>query len=230
MQNKILIGTLILLMSQPLLAERLFRAEYQADYKGLPVKAIGIRELTRLEDNHYRLVSSAKSALLRVSETSEFTLQNGLVQPRSYYYQRRGIGRKKSETVGFDWVNMIASHGDTTSPLDPGTLDKLTYQYQMRLDVAAGEATALNYLIADEEKRKNYAFNVIGEDTIDTPAGEFQTIKLQRVRAARDDKGQDRVTTIWLAKDHHYLLTRLKQEENGKGFELNLTAFTFQDD
>ena len=33
----------------------------------------------------------------------------------------------------------------------------------------------------------------------------------------------------WLAKDHDYLLTKFKQQEDGKGVELNLESFTLKE-
>jgi hypothetical protein len=58
-----------------------------------------------------------------------------------------------------------------------------------------------------------------------TPAGDMLTVKLERIRA----HGSDRQTTFWLAKDHDYLLTKLKQQGNGQGFELNLESFTLSE-
>ena len=44
-----------------------FRAEYVAEYRGLPVKARGVRELVKLQDNRYRFVSSASSLFAQVT-------------------------------------------------------------------------------------------------------------------------------------------------------------------
>ena len=47
-----------------------FRAVYKADYKGLPVSAVGIRELKKVEGGIYQLSSTAKSFFASVSEKS----------------------------------------------------------------------------------------------------------------------------------------------------------------
>ena len=44
-----------------------------------------------------------------------------------------------------------------------------------------------------------------------------------RVERVRDDD-DDKETSLWLAVDHAYLLVRLKQVEDDRGFELNLNA------
>ena len=204
----------------------LFRAEYVAEYKGLPVRAKGIRELLHLGNNRYRLVSSARSMLANVTESSEFDLSAGNVIPTNYSYERTGLGKNKEESARFDWQDQQLSHAETTSPLSAGTLDKLSYQFKLRTDVAraiaAGDTTAiLEYEIADEAKRKRYRFQIIGEEILQTPLGDLKTTRVNRLR---DD--DDRQTSLWLAIDHDFLLVKLKQTEQNRGFELNLVSAT----
>ena len=76
------------------------------------------------------------------------------------------------------------------------------------------------YEIADMEKRKVYRFAIAGMETMSTPLGELNTVRLDRIREA--DKKRE--TSLWLAVDHALLLVRLKQTEADKGFELNLNS------
>ncbi len=224
--------TLIILLSALGQAQgnevRPYYAEYRGEYQGLPVKAKGVRELIQREDGSYQLTSSASAMFMKVSEVTNFELINGIIVPQNYQYQRSMMGKKKAEQVRFDWNAGLASHEDTTSTLEPGTLDKLSYQVQLRLDVARALETSntdkLEYTIADEEKRKQYQFSFIGEQTLTTPLGELRTIAVQRQREDRN-----RRTTVWLALDHDLLLVRLKQEQPDSGFELNLKNFRFLD-
>jgi len=50
----------------------LFRAIYKADYKGLPVSAIGIRELTNTKPGEFKLTSSAKSFFATIENPRPF--------------------------------------------------------------------------------------------------------------------------------------------------------------
>lgn len=219
---------ILLVLALPTMAEpfnlKPYRAEYSGQYDGVPVKAKGIRELVRLDDGSYLLTSSAKAMLMNVTETSHFRSGADGIVPKTYHYKRNTFGRKKEEAVSFDWQAMIASHDASTSSLTEGTLDKLSYQTQLRLDVAdrlvEENEEALTYTIADEEKRREYVFEFIGEEVLDTPLGELRTIAVQRYREDRD-----RRTTVWLALDHQLLMVRLKQEEPDGGFELNLEGF-----
>ena len=230
---KIPILILILLWPTLSLAEivtnpRLFHAEYVAKLEGFPVKAKGVRELQRLENGDYRLTSSATSMLASVTETSEFSFADGQLKPSLYNYTRGGLAKNKQTFIDFNYDNMTLLHEDGTAEFIAGTLDKLSYQYQLKLDLARlklseHESSTLEYTIADGDKLKHYRFTVAGEEVLTTPEGDMLTVKLERIR----EHGSGRQTTFWLAKNHDYLLTKLKQQGKGKGFELNLESFTF---
>jgi hypothetical protein len=224
---RFLIPGLLILLIQVANAEPVeFRAEYIAEYRGLPVEARGIRELVRLDDRRYRLVSAADSLFTQITETSDFEWGESGIRPVRYEYIRKGLGKNKHELSEFDWREREVSHDGSTSELEPGVLDKLSYQYKLRLDVAEamnqGDPTLpLVYEIADEEKRKLYRFRIAGTEFLPTPVGELETVRVERMRA-----DTDRRTTLWLSLDYDFLLVRLKQVEANKGFELNLRAAT----
>ena len=201
-----------------------FRAEYTGEFRGLPLKARAVRELSRRDDGSFLFTSSASATLMKVAETTQFEVRDGRVTPLEYHYERRALGRGKQTSVRFDWHEMRARHDDTSSAISPGTLDRLGYQIQLRMDVAQSlqdnHRQPLEYTIADDEKRRRYRFSFIGEETLSTPAGDLRTVVLQRVREDREQR-----TTLWLALDHGLLMVRLKQEEPDRGFELNLRAF-----
>ena len=113
-----------------------FHAEYVAEYRGLPIKAKGIRELVMLDDHTFKLQSSATSLLANVSEVSEFEYIDGEIKPLRYDYARTGLGKNKKESGQFNWTHDILEHNGSSSPLTEGTLDKLSYQYQLQTDVA----------------------------------------------------------------------------------------------
>ncbi len=208
-----------------------FRAEYVAEFQGLPVKARGTRTLELLGDNRYRLSSSADSLMVKVLEFSEFTIEGEQLIPIHYQYERKGIGRNKFEASEFDWDSALVTHDEGQTLLLPQTLDKLSYQYQLRMDVAAAinEGTTeelLSYIIADEEKRKEYVFRIAGTETLSTPIGDLETIRVERIHDEPDDQDEpQRSTAMWLSGDHDYVLVRLLIEEGKRGFELNLDHF-----
>lgn len=211
----------------------LFRAVYKADYKGLPISAVGVRELTNTKPGEYKLTSSAKSFFAKFEESTSFQLSENSLVPIEYTYSRRGVGKKRLTRLNFDWDAQLLS-AEEAEPwemaLIPGTLDKLLYQVKLRTDLlAAHEAKrpwpTLSYNIADDGKLKHYEFEVIGEEALETPIGTINTIITSRI----NDK-KARKTTFWLAPDYEFLLVKLRQENtDGGGFELRLQEATFGD-
>lgn len=204
-----------------------FRAEYHADYKGLPVSATGVRELTVLPDGHYRFSSTARSFFASISEQTLFSWEDGAV-PIKYQYSRKGLGKNRQDVIAFDHSANLATYQDRSHDIGPATLDKLLYQIRMREDLLQAHNTgskwpAMHYEVADRGQLRQYDFEIVGEEVVETRLGRFNTVKAIRVR--NDD---DRKTAFWLAPDYDFLLVRFEQiEPNGKGFTLLLKKAEF---
>lgn len=201
-----------------------FKADYVGKYSGVPMKAKGVRELTMRGDDDYVFRTSASSMMIKVEETSEFRLTPAGIQPISYRYKR---GKKKDDFVSFDWDKRESRYAEINTPLEEGTLDKLGYQMQLRLAVArqraAGETGEIRMTVADKAKRKDYRFKIVGEESLKTAAGEFETVRVKRLR-----DNPDRYTEFWLATEHEYLLVKLVQQDESSGFELNLKSVAWK--
>ena len=77
--------------------------------------------------------------------------------------------------------------------------------------------------VADKAKRKDYRFKIVGEESLNTAAGEFETVRVKRLR-----DNLDRYTEFWLATEHEYLLVKLVQQDESSGFELNLKSVAWK--
>ena len=75
-------------------------------------------------------------------------------------------------------------------------------------DLKAGKKP-LHYMVADGGKTKNYNFEMIGEEIINTPLGKLETIKLVRFKP-----NSLRKSTLWCAKKLEFL--PIKVEKIGK--------------
>lgn len=200
-----------------------FKAYYEGDFEvGMRLKGEAVRELERLEDGQWRLSVKASTLLARSSESSRFQLHQARIRPLHYHYQRKVLGKKREATLSFDWDALSVLNEvkkipwSMTIPADAH--DKLSYQLQLRHDLAAG-ATELSYAVADGGRLKTYRFEVLGKETIQSPAGDFVSLKVQRVR----DEDNDRETLIWFAPERDYAIVRLLQvEPDGKRYELLL--------
>ncbi|MDM3870080.1 DUF3108 domain-containing protein [Porticoccus sp. W117] len=211
--------------SPPLLEP--FTANYGAKYKGMHLKAKRILE--PLGNGQYRITSHAKHLFFGgIKESSEFSLQDGRIQPTSYQMKRKILGSGRTETAAFDWDNNLVTStykGDSNElALTGQELDWLGYQLQISLDLMAGK-DELHYQIVRRGQIKDYYFQVVGEEKIDTPMGEINTVKLERVKDPNK-----RQTTFWMAPKYNYLLVKFHRVENdGDEYSLYLRDLEMTD-
>lgn len=201
-----------------------FSAKYKAKYYGISVSAT--RGLTKLEDGSFLFSFVADSFLADLKESSRFSWSDDEhIIPQVYNYERGGLGRDRKAEVVFHWDRgqVVNNVQDKPWQMDvpTGALDKLSYQLQLRTDIVNGKSLG-PYQIADGGKLKEYSFEVVGEETLTTPAGRFDVIKVRRLRE-QDDSRQ---TVIWFAKHWDYLVVRLQQEEDDKTYEIDLVSAT----
>jgi hypothetical protein len=180
---------------------------------GMPLGKLE-RQLQALADGRYSFRSETQAtgiaALLlkdHVAEESLLRIDQTRIIPIEYHYNQTGGSKPKRQTLIFDRVagKVISRSNDKARQfkLTPGLYDKLVYQLVMTRDVQLGE-TKLNYDIVDGGEIKHYVFTRQGEESITTPFGKFETIKLARVMS--NDK---RSTTIWSAPSLSYLPVRV---------------------
>ena len=152
--------------------------------------------------------------------------------PVEYQYHRKGIGKNRDASLRFDWpAQQVFSDAQPTPwalSIPMGTLDKLSYQLQMRYELLTAYQRGqpwppLAYQVADGGELKTYRFEVLGEENVDTPIGRFTALKIARVRT-----DSDRTTIFWLAPAYDFLLVRFLQEEQKGGFELILKQANFR--
>lgn len=175
-------------------------------------------------DNRFEFYFGANAMIGDVTEISEFSwsAKDQLVTPQHYFYTRTGLGKNRREDLQFDWNNkqVTSAARKSSLPLDATQKiqDSLSYQVQLRQDLIAGK-TNLSYSITNGRKIKQYRFEVVGEETLDTPLGKVATVKVRR----KEDNNEEREIYAWFAKDFQYLLVRLQQEENGSAYTIYLS-------
>ncbi len=182
--------------------------------------------LPQEEEGTYAMHFRAESWLGSIHETSilRWDEENAQVIPLIYTYKRRGVGRNRDAELNFDWdnQNVINKVQNTRWKMDIAqkVQDKLSYQLQLQQDLLDGE-TKFVYQIADGGRLKAYGFEVVGEETLSTPLGKVETVKVKRSR-----ENDERATYAWLAKKYNYLLVRMQQEEKGKTYDINISKAT----
>lgn len=201
-----------------------FSAQYSATLDlliDLPVTAT--RKLEQAPSGLWYFSSEAKSTFASQSEASTLQIENSRWTPLSYKFKRSVFGRNRNLSINFDAerqrITTVAKQQPWTQAYEAGVQDKLSYQLQLREDLIAGR-DQLSYRIADGGKIKTYTFVRSGEETLTTPAGTFDCVRLQLERAA--DQQQ---TLIWMAPALDYLTVRLlRVDSSGREHFLNLKS------
>ncbi|MDO3384558.1 DUF3108 domain-containing protein [Gilvimarinus sp. SDUM040013] len=189
-----------------------FKNIYKARVYGIGITVT--HELTALDDGH-KLRFFADSFVASIEEISHFDWPNqDRLRPLSYSYERTGLGRDRTAKLDFNWETGKVTNNVQDKPwkmkIEPGVLDKLSFQIQLQHDLIAGKTESLAYDIADGGRVKHYEFEIVGRETLETPLGKVDTVKIKRSR-----KDDDRVTYAWMAPKYDYLLVRMQQEEGG---------------
>lgn len=161
----------------------------------------------------------------RIDEDSRWAWHAQNIRPLSYTYQRSGGNKERLVELTFDWKRQIVENkvdGDRwRMPVPEGALDKLVVQVAMMLDLARGKQV-MQYEIADGGKLKTYRFRVVGKESLNTPMGRFDTLKIERLR-----ENNKRSTYIWCATALHNLPVRVDQrEEDESQFSMVLSRYT----
>lgn len=180
------------------------------------------RTLKSTADNSYVLESRTQAtgfiAVLypaKVLERSTFLFENGRAKPLTYNYQRSGGKKARNYQIDFDWQAKQASGVTQENPwsldIPEHTVDRHLYQLNVMFDMQ-DKPEALQYIVADRGKLKTYDIHNLGTETVKTPLGEINTIKLQR-------KAKNRSTTVWVAEKYNYLPVQIEQIDKGEKFK-----------
>ncbi|MCS5559616.1 MAG: DUF3108 domain-containing protein [Oceanospirillaceae bacterium] len=221
------LGFLLLLVWSTNSAAQLrpFEAIYSSQWDvGISLSGQAKRSLIINSDGSLLLTTKATAMVASLSESSLFNYQDGAIIPRHYQYQRKLLHKTRDVQVAFDWANRqvtnTAQGKAWKMAIVPHTLDKQSVQLRLQLDLEAHpKELAYAYDVADGGLLKTYRFIADGEEKIETPLGQYNTIRIKRDRGS----DSDRQTWIWFAPALDYSIVRIVQQEtDGKRYQLNL--------
>ena len=203
-----------------------FSAYYSATTNG--IRGAAERHLVKLTERSYRLNVSLEAKLggLEIGDleqASEFSYEDGQIKPLIYSYRVSGVS-SVVETVVFNWDAMLALSADEKQSwsvaINSNTLDELSYQLALALDIADPSEIIYSYETVEGDALEQLSFQVLGEEVVSTPLGDFRCVKLELHREA----SSRRTTTIWLALDWSNLLTKIEQTSaSGLNITMELT-------
>jgi len=212
----------------PGLAVPFHEAIYHASVRGIPVRA-GLRLepageglfLYRSWVEPRGLFSFIRKEL---SETSLVMLdEGGKIVPLSYR-KLDELGGRNSD-MRFDHAEgkvHIEFRGEhTTVDWEPGIYDLLSLRLALAHDLARDALQDVYRVVDDRSRVEAVDVTVAGRETLSTPLGELETVRLE-YRSER----RDRLFRLWMAPGMDAALVRLEQYEEGRlRGQLNLVEY-----
>lgn len=167
-------------------------------------------------------------------EKSEFIIEKGLVRPLHYVYQEYSKGKMTKGAIEFNWKKKIAlmhkeQNKEKFSPeqhnfnTEHPIQDKISHFFQLREDLRARKLKnsnpnnnqqnqhAIHYTVLEPSHVKQYPFQILGEETLNTAMGDFKTIVVLHT-----SENKERMTKLWLAEELDYIIVKLEQTRKGK--------------
>lgn len=157
---------------------------------------------------------------VRVVQTSEGLLGADGIVPQEFRVERSG---RMAERAHFDWEGMkltlyAGERMRREAALAAGAQDILSQIYQIGL---VGAAARVELMIATGKRFGRYAYEVVGEETIETRFGALRTWHL-KTPALPDEQAME----LWLAADRHNLPLRIRfTDRKGDLYEQNAVEF-----
>jgi len=212
---RIVFSCLLLLYTHTLVAAELasFSAEYSIHAKGIKI-ATTTRTFRHLEKQHYQFEVTTISPIpilkSHILEKSQGLWQQG-PKPQFYVFDQKSRISNKALHQVFNWQNntIKSDYKDKHREFNiiQGMQDKLSFQLQLQLDLLNGKKQ-FRYSVANRKKLEPYVFNITGHESISTPMGTFNTLKIKRIKY--DPK---RDTVFWVAPALDYTLVKIQHRE-----------------
>ena len=198
-----------------------YHAVYQATYQGLPVGETEF-SVTLVDAGNgtyeFRSVSRLTGVFRLIAprppeELSKFILEGERIRPLAYSLRDRTRGGEESVDIEFDWqlgrATTTAEGISAESQLVPGILDRGSFQVALML--LGDDFTTEQVTLLDRDGPEIHELRATGEETLDTPLGQFRTRELVQQR-----QGSTRRTLIWVAPDLHGLPVRIERQRDGE--------------
>ncbi|MBK5103669.1 MAG: DUF3108 domain-containing protein [Burkholderiales bacterium] len=201
---------------------------YEISYSG--IVAAEMTEVLEHDGKHFSLSSIGRGkgigALLYSGTAGRWCrgeITGAGLRPLEYREQR---GDRPASVAKFDWTGKTLTQehdgkSETTNMVLP-LQDRLSFVYnfafQSSPDLKPGKEIRIT--VTDGRGLSRFLYKVAGQETLKTPAGEFETVHLVKQR----ENNEDKATELWFARDRYYLPVRvLVIEKDGVRIDQMLT-------
>lgn len=150
-------------------------------------------------------------------ETSLFCMRDGVIRGSSFEYHN-DKREKDNFTLDFDWatqrVKTLKGGELTQRELPAAAYDRFVLQLAVRQWARAHaddkDPQPAEFVMVDDDRIVTYRFAIIGRETVETPAGSFETLRVERI----DDPHKN--LRSWLAPSRDYLPVKIERLEDGE--------------
>lgn len=183
------------------------------------------RELWTMSSRTRGTRGLASLAGVEVTERSRFRWSTDVLEAVEYDYSQRAAGRTRERSVRVDadaGTVLTTDRGDRASnAYESGVIDRQILPLAIARDLEQGRAGTLDYRVAERGGVSDHSYRVAGRETIDTPSGRVDAVRVERQRA-----DNDRVTTLWLDPARGHIPVRVLQDEGRDRIETRLVTLS----
>ena len=115
------------------------------------------------------------------------------------------MAKNKTRTAKLDWATKTARFSvdpDKVDSFNDTTVDRVSFVYQYYLARKAPPSGTFTQMVADVKRVEAQQFRTIGKETIETPMGRIETIRMERAGDSKNMK-------LWVSPAHNYLPVRI---------------------
>lgn len=197
-----------------------FKATYAVSYLG--VKAGLLHFDLRAEGNgRYVYETHATPGLVaslivsrKAVERSSMRIDAEGVRPLAWSLDDGKAGKEHDGSLKFDWeakrVTGTVEGQRVDLPIEAGLQDRLTFQIAALTALLRGKEPGIIPML-DDDRIKPYSYSRKGDERIQTPAGEYDSVIYESTRP-----GSKRFSRIWHAPTLGYLPVRFERVNRGK--------------
>jgi len=140
------------------------------------------------------------------NQTSLFCLKDGRIRSQRFESTLEN-DPKQSYTLDFDWdKHTVTDNSGQVRQIPDDAIDSFALQQAVRLWVLAhandAKPPVAEFTMVDNKNLTHYQFRFSGHQKIDTPAGSFDTLLMERI------DNPDKIGRFWLAPDRGYMPVR----------------------
>lgn len=193
---------------------------YSASWGGMGVGQVEVSLRPEGAAGCYKYTNTSNpSALVRAlygspNQTSLFCLKDGQIRSQHFESVLQGDD-KQSYKLDFDWSkHTVTDENGQVRTIPDDAVDSFALQQAVRLWIQAhaGDSTppTAEFTMVDNKNLTHYQFKFSGHQKIDTPAGSFDTLLMERI------DNPDKQGRFWLAPDRGYMPVKIETKNGGK--------------